>query len=214
MLGQAVLLAACVSHVRRPLAWGTWLAVVLAALLLLPLDDDGDTAARGAARRGRALAIRYPTLANCVSAGLLGGAANLTSQLLAAGPAAPPLALAPIAHFALIPALVMTPVSARWFAALARLRLPTPASLLVDGVVGALVLNACFVAALSALQGLGPSATLAKLSSRWFVGMCVSSNKVWFPAKVVMFYAIPPPYWLLWCNCVSFAWTIVLATLV
>ena len=27
-------------------------------------------------------------------------------------------------------------------------------------------------------------------------------------------YAIPPPYWLLWCNCVSFAWTIVLATLV
>ena len=76
------------------------------------------------------------------------------------------------------------------------------------------MLNGCFVAALSTLQGCGPAATLAKLCSRWFVGMCVSSSKVWLPAKVVMFYAIPPPYWLLWCNCVSFAWTIVLATLV
>ena len=40
------------------------------------------------------------------------------------------------------------------------------------------------------------------------------SNKVWLPAKLAMYYAVPMAYWGLWCSLVSFGWGIYLAIIV
>ena len=151
---------------------------------------------------------------NCLIGGVLGGCSNATSQLLR-GVTVDAMDTTAILYFTIIPAFVMTPVSSIWFDALGSLQLSRPLQLAVDTTVGAVLLNSLFMIALGALQGEVWESVTAKLASRWFfVDIVAGSNKVWFPAKLVMFYFIPPMYYPMWCNFVSFGWTIILSTLV
>lgn len=46
----------------------------------------------------------------------------------------------------------------------------------------------------------------------WFTKeLVLGSQYVWFPAKLFMFWKLDPAYYGLWCNIVSFCWSILLA---
>ena len=180
--------------------------------------DDAPPPAAVPAGFGGLLA-RYPLLVNALQAGVLGGLSNLTSQWLrgagwAAGGGLASVDCAAVCRFALVPALVMTPVSSYWFAALSRLELAKSAQVALDALVGALVLNATFVSALLALEGRGAEIGATLCSSKFLVNVVLGSNKVWLPAKIVMFCFVPPLYWQAWCSAVSFVWQVMLAAMV
>ena len=157
---------------------------------------------------------RFPLLVNAFQAALLSASSQLLAQYLG-GTAPAAFDYAPAAQFALISAAVVTPVSTFFFACVGKLQLKTPASLALDFFVGGPVLNCAFIAALHLVQGRGTDAVVESLTSKAFwTEMVLGSNKVWLPAKVVMYTVIPVVYWNLWCSVVSFGWGIILATLV
>mmetsp|Transcript_19847 Transcript_19847/g.51986 ORF Transcript_19847/g.51986 Transcript_19847/m.51986 type:complete len:207 (-) Transcript_19847:184-804(-) len=98
------------------------------------------------------LMARYPLAMNMTQAGVLGGLANATEQLLK-GKAVGELDFVPIMHFMIIPAFVMTPLNTQWFGYLFSLGLGKVPQLLVDSVFSSVVFNAVFSAALFTLQG-------------------------------------------------------------
>ena len=110
----------------------------------------------GVGRLYRDLMVRHPLAMNGAQAGLLSALSNATSQVLrgawdpaAGGAGLDPL---PIRNFALVAAVVMTPVSTWWFGTLGKLKLGTMPQLALDTVVGSVFMNACFVIALSILE--------------------------------------------------------------
>ena len=132
---------------------------------------------------------RFPLATNGVQAGFLSFTSNLLAQHLKGSPA---LDYAPALRFALISALVVTPVSTVFFTIVGSFKLKTPASLTLDFFVGGPVLNCAFIAALHLLQGDGVGVVAATLQSRAFwTDMVLGSNKVWLPAKVAMYTLVP-----------------------
>mmetsp|Transcript_19848 Transcript_19848/g.51992 ORF Transcript_19848/g.51992 Transcript_19848/m.51992 type:complete len:210 (-) Transcript_19848:174-803(-) len=156
------------------------------------------------------LMARYPLAMNMTQAGVLGGLANATEQLLK-GKAVGELDFVPIMHFMIIPAFVMTPLNTQWFGYLFSLGLGKVPQLLVDSVFSSVVFNAVFSAALFTLQG-NPAGIVEFVQGEFFWwGLVIGSNKCWFPAKIAMIWVIPPMYHLLFCNVVAFVWTIIMA---
>jgi hypothetical protein len=180
-----------------------------------PSSKRAKPGAKGATRASaydRALST-YPVATNAVQAGVMSFASALASQSLAGTPLDAFDYEKPL-HFGAVAALVIAPLSLVFFNFVENLSVP--AKLLFDLVVSGPVLNVCFVAALGLLRGQSLDSIVATVSSvdEFWVALVLASNKVWLPAKVVMYSVVPAQYWGLWCVLVSFVWGIILAVII
>ena len=176
---------------------------------------------------------KRPLLTKCITAGIIVGLGDLTSQCLGL------LRLAKIETatttasttpgidwyrswtYCLLGLLIQAPISHYYYAKLDAALPPTPSpfslttlcKLSIDQLCFAPTFLVCIFLFLDTVQhGLSPTLMLRHLQSS-YCSTLVANWKLWTPSTIVNFVLIKPQYRVLFCNAVFFVWSIILSML-
>lgn len=175
-----------------------------------------------------------PLLTKCITAGIIVGLGDLTSQCLgllrlsllvdsatAQASALPGIDWYRSGTYVLLGLLIQAPISHYYYAKLDAALPPTPSpcssttiiKLAIDQLCFAPTFLLCVFLFLDTVQhGLSPIGMFHHIQSS-YCSTLVANWKLWTPATLINFVAVPPQYRVLFCNAVFFLWSIILSML-
>ena len=174
-----------------------------------------------------------PLSTKCITAGIIVGLGDLTSQCLgllrlsqvdtatAQASAVPGIDWYRSWAYFLLGLLLQGPISHCFYAKLDAALPPTPSpwsgttiiKLMIDQLLFSPSFLLCVFLFLDTVQhGLSPTGMMHHIQ-RSYLSTLVTNWKLWTPATLINFVAVPPRYRVLFCNAVFFLWSIILSML-